>query len=526
MYSIGFDIFAKDHASDVFDRLSDKTDKTGGHLAALKDKAKLAMAAAGVAMVSFSMQGVRSASELSETMNKASVIFGANAEAMDRWASSAATSVGMSKGAALEAATGFGNMFAQLGFAGDQAALMSREVVQLAADLGSFNNLSTDEVSDMMSAAFRGEYDSLQRLIPSINATRVEKEALAATGKKSAAELTAQEKAAATLAIVQRDGAAAAGDFARTSDGLANRQKILAATVDDLQAKIGAGLLPVMAGLVGAVLGVTNFISDNIAVMGPLLAMVGAVIAAVKTWTVVQGILNVVMKDNPVGAIVVVIAALVAGLVAAYQSSETFRAVVDVALSAVGGYFTFLWNNIVSNVLKLILYGFDKIVGGIATFLHALGKIPGFGWAEDAARAMDAAGDKARDLADGIQQIKSKTVDVAVNYRVTGSVQAAQDARLGTRGFASGGSNISPGWAWVGESGPELMWIPSGSTVVPADRSREMASGSIPGGASQIGAAPVTVKVYLGNEELTDRVRVVVREEQDAQARGVLAGVW
>ena len=205
----------------------------------------LAAGFAGGALVSGIMSSIDAASDLSETINKSTVIFGSNASAIDKWARGAATSMGLSRQAALDAASGFGDMFSQLGFSGDLAASMSQDVVQLSADLGSFNNLGTEDVAQRISAAFRGEYDSLQLLIPNINAARVEQEAMAMTGKRNAKELTAQEKAAATLAIVQKDGARAMGDFARTSDGVANKQKILSARMDDAKAKFGELLLPV-----------------------------------------------------------------------------------------------------------------------------------------------------------------------------------------------------------------------------------------------------------------------------------------
>ena len=44
-----------------------------------------------------------------------------------------------------------------------------------------------------------------------------------------------------------------------------------------------------------------------------------------------------------------------------------------------------------------------------------------------------------------------------------------------SRGYASGTSNAPPGWAWVGEEGPELMRMHGGETVLPADVSREYA---------------------------------------------------
>ncbi len=193
---------------------------------------------------------IDSASDYNETLNRSSVIFGRNEAAMEAWASSAVRSLGMSKRSALDSAASFGDMFAQLGFADDKAAAMSRTVVQMAADFGSFNNLGTDDVLERIAAGFRGEYDSLQKLIPNISAARVEQEALAATGKKSATQLTAQEKAAATLAIVQKDGARAMGDFARTADSAANVQKQTAAAAEELAVKVGNMLLPAYTALV------------------------------------------------------------------------------------------------------------------------------------------------------------------------------------------------------------------------------------------------------------------------------------
>lgn len=210
--------------------------------------------AAVKAVGNFIGDSIKAASDLNETINKSNTIFGENAGIVNKWAQTASTSVGLSRAAALDAAAGFGNMFTQLGFAGDEAANLSTKTVQMAADLGSFNNLPTADVADKISAAFRGEYDSLQSLIPNINAARVEQEAMAATGKTVASELTAQEKATAVLAIVQRDGAAAMGDFARTSDGLANSQKILSAKFEDVKTTIGSALLPIMTALVGFVL--------------------------------------------------------------------------------------------------------------------------------------------------------------------------------------------------------------------------------------------------------------------------------
>lgn len=261
---------------------------------------KIAGIAAGVfasiQIGQFFQDGINYVSDLNETLNKSSTIFGDQAGAMEAWASNAATTMGLSKQAALDAAAGFGDMFSQIGFTGDAAASMSQQVVQAAADLGSFSNLDTADVSERIAAAFRGEYDSLQAVIPNINAARVESEAMAMTGKKNADQLTAQEKAAAVLAIVHKDGARAMGDFAKTSDGYANSSKIVAAQMEELGGKVGALLLPVMKDLQGFLLdrlipafedtvenvrGFIEFVQNNFNWIGPLVAGLALIAAGV-----------------------------------------------------------------------------------------------------------------------------------------------------------------------------------------------------------------------------------------------------
>jgi phage-related protein len=55
---------------------------------------------------------------------------------------------------------------------------------------------------------------------------------------------------------------------------------------------------------------------------------------ATGTWAAAQAILNAALAANPIGAVIIGLAALAGGLVVAYQRSETFRSVVQRALDA------------------------------------------------------------------------------------------------------------------------------------------------------------------------------------------------
>ncbi len=306
---------------------------------------------------------VTGASDLSETLSKSEAIFGDMAGTIEEFGNQAYRQVGLSKEAAIGAAAGFGDMFTQLGFASDAAAGMSIKTLQMAADLGSFSNLETGDVVDRISAAFRGEYDSLQAVIPNINAARVESEAMAATGKKTAKELTAQEKATAVLAIVNKDGARAMGDFEKTSGGAANQTKIMTAQFEDQQAKLGGLLLPAWTGFLGFLNGTVMpafaWFIENIPVLTPIFVGLGAAIltglapaiwgAVTATWAWTTALLA-----NPITWLVLGIGTLVAGIVWLATQTTFFSDLWTNVTTWLGEAWQWLWDSVLSPVFTAI----------------------------------------------------------------------------------------------------------------------------------------------------------------------------
>lgn len=332
---------------------------------------------------SFLTDSISGASDLNETISAGRAIYGDAARGIEDWASRAATSVGLSKGAALGFTTGLGDMFTQLGFTSDAAAKMSTNTVQMAADLGSFKNLDTADVLDRINGALRGEYDSLQKVIPNINGARVEQEALAATGKAAASELTAQEKAAAVLAIVQKDGAVAMGDFARTQESAANQTKIAAAQTEDLQAQLGAHLLPAYQGVLSFINGsVIPMFSELVTWMGQnkdtVMLLGGVLLGAVVTYyaltaamgvykafqiaaaaatgglTFAQWALNAAMTANPIGIVIVLITALVAAIIWVATQTTFFQDAWAWMTETIGAAWQWLWDNVLNPVFTAI----------------------------------------------------------------------------------------------------------------------------------------------------------------------------
>jgi len=273
-----------------------------------------------------------SASNMEESMSKVNVVFGESSDAIVQWSKTSAQSMGLSQQAALEAAGSYGNLFQAFGLGKDKSKEMSTELVQLASDLASFNNTSTDDALLALRSGLSGETEPLKRFGIAINDVRLKEEALSLGLIKSTKDaLTPAAKAQASYALIMKDSKLAQGDFARTSDGAANKQRILAAEFENAKASLGAGLLPVatkLFGIVGDLIGGFNSLSPQMknivligagvaAAIGPILTVAGALVTAFG------------FLISPVGLVIAGIALVAAGFVYLYKTSEPVRKAVD-----------------------------------------------------------------------------------------------------------------------------------------------------------------------------------------------------
>jgi hypothetical protein len=222
-----------------------KTEKSFASSAAGMAKVGAGLAA-GFA-VSFAVDqvvaGVGKASDLAESINKIGVAFGTAAPEITAFVESA-NSIGLSDRAAADLIGNLGVLGGQLGLTDQASASMAETVATLGADLGSFNNLETADVVERIQTAMTGELDGMRQLTPALNAQLVAQRAMADSGKATADELTTQEKAMATLALITEQSSDAMGDFAETSDSAANQSKILSSEMEDMQTGLGEKLLP------------------------------------------------------------------------------------------------------------------------------------------------------------------------------------------------------------------------------------------------------------------------------------------
>lgn len=210
------------------------------------------------------------------------------------------------------------------------------------------------------------------------------------------------------------------------------------------------------------------------------LSAIRGVIGAIREWTVVQAILDSALMANPIGLVIIAIAALAAGLIFAYQHCDTFRSICDTAFHAVASAASWMWNSVIKPVITFLLNGFGNVASGIGDMLSALSNIPGFGWAADAAAALQRMGTAAHNAAAELNAVPD-TKHVVITFSANGlsTIPGVISAVAGAAGRNAGGtSNWRGGLTWVGERGPELLNVPSGSAIHTADQSRNMTSGN------------------------------------------------
>jgi len=205
---------------------------------------------AAIGVGKFLASTIEPASNLNETISKTNIVFGTSATKILKWGKTAAQSLGMSENSALAAAGTYGNLFRAMNIGEEASANMSQGLVNLAGDLASFNNMDPTEVLDKLRAGLSGETEPLKSLGVNINEALLKEKAFELGLWDGVGALDASAKAQASYALIMEQTTLAQGDFARTSGGLANQQRILKAKFEDLKATIGTALLPVVTGLV------------------------------------------------------------------------------------------------------------------------------------------------------------------------------------------------------------------------------------------------------------------------------------
>lgn len=358
----------------------------------------------GVAAVGGLALAANAASDLNEQISKTEVVFGANSASVLAWSKNSATAFGMSREAALSTASTLGNMFVSMDIGTPMAEEMSTSMVELAGDLGSFNNMDPTEVLEKLRAGLTGEMEPLKSLGVALSAADVEAQAMKMGLGGLNRELTAAEKAQATYALILDKTATAQGNYADTAGGMANLQRTLGSTFTNVMAEIGQAVVPLIeAWLPSIIAGLTGFGAWVTANMPTIKGVLETVFTAIGTaigfvvGTVIPALVSVFQTAAPtvtssigeIGAIFSTVVAFIAdeiiprlmiafAMIVDFWSANgpTIMSIVGQVFGAISAAIAFIWP-IVESVGKVLFPLLMAAAGALFTEIDRIFKAIG-----------------------------------------------------------------------------------------------------------------------------------------------------
>ena len=201
-------------------------------------------------IANFTKEMFKLGSSAAETGSKFETVFGAERAAeLDKFIGQWANLAGLTRSEGRDMLAIAGSIAQGMGFASDESARFAEQIVRLAGDFQSFHDVPIAETFAAIRSGITGETEPLKRLGIVLRAADVDARALGNTGKKTAKDLTEQERATARLQLITERAGVAIGDLDRTQDSAANTARRIAARFRDIRETIATGLLPVFEEL-------------------------------------------------------------------------------------------------------------------------------------------------------------------------------------------------------------------------------------------------------------------------------------
>lgn len=228
-----------------------KTDSAMGNLT---KSVKGFAVAAGVAfatraVVNFAKDAIGAASDLGESINAVEVVFGDAAEGIKSLGVDAAEAVGLSNAEFNTLAVGFAAFVEKIDAGGDDVVGVMKELTGRAADFASVMNIDVAEAATIFRSGLAGETEPLRKFGIDLSAVTVTQKALALGLAETSSELTEQDKIIARYNLLMEQTKKTQGDFANTSDQLANAMRRLTSKFENAKAQIGDALIPTIEDL-------------------------------------------------------------------------------------------------------------------------------------------------------------------------------------------------------------------------------------------------------------------------------------
>lgn len=325
-------------------------------------------------IVGLGAAAAKSAMELEATGAKYETVFAGMTDEADGFIKEFQKLTPATTAGAKSMASSIQDLLVPMGFAREEATKMTGDTMHLVGALTNFNSAthSAEQVSTAFQSALTGEMQSLKGLGIQIDAATLEQKALEMTGKKTTAEITKQDKAAALMALAYAQSTDALAAYNEESLDTTTKMGLANASFQDSLAVLGEQLLPIITmaiekfaqfaewigGLDEKTLGYILTIGTIIAVIGPLLLIFSKLILIIKG----VGIALTFLAMNP---IILVIGAIVIAIILLVKHFKTVKKVALLVAKAIGNAFISMVNIVISainNMIKIALLPMNAII--------------------------------------------------------------------------------------------------------------------------------------------------------------------
>jgi len=550
-----------------------------GGFAGLADAAKssalliagaLATAAAGV--VAFGIASIGNAQEQERAWGRVASVFGANGDAVNRWAEQSSRALGINDDQLELSVANFAEWAKNAGVSTDAATEAAQAMATRASEISLATGKSYDEVFGALQKGAAGSLKGLKEFGVAIDTNAIKQQALTMGLWDGTGALDASAAAQARSALILQQTTAYQEQAAGMTGGLADSQRKFGVIVDEVQDTVGAAFMNIAEAVLPAFLDAFTAVSDWVSSVIPTVqATLGGFLDSASGGMAV-------ITDTVLPALGAAFEWLTANILPPLQSifqtwAENVLPALQRAFAFVQGWISDNWpliSKVVGQVAGFVKSAMDAVavvfkavmpvitkvadlafpvVGAAASVLltvmstvfDAIGVVWQTAW--DAATAVTKGiGDAFEGLRrgikvvwDGIASIIKGAINTVIDA-VNGMIRALNGIQihipkvgvgdvavgpfdwnglnLGTiPRLATGTRDFAGGWAVLGERGPELARLPRGTDVFSAAQSRDLlASG--PGRAGPLIGSQTIVGVQAGDVE---------RETRRALRRAALA---
>lgn len=435
-------------------------------------------------------------------------------------------------------------LYTELGITGSQATDLSKVTTSLAYDLGAALKIDDTDALSAVQEYISGNTAALSEYGLQIDDAALRQAALDMGIRKGIDEMSDAEAAQVRMNALLENSASIQQQAVGAQNGYVNGTKSIKAKMADLAADIGAKFVPAFDKVTGAVLEAWpkiepaamrffDFLGNGIANAAPGLTDL-AVTALPPLISMLQ---EVFMAAEPIGGALITLATtalppLVSALAPAVSVignlaqtvlppfARIISTIAKTAIPPLIDVANVLINTaiapmlpILENMVNALMPGFRGMLQGITPLISALapvlgvvgtvlGEIAGF------------LGKIVGFAAEGVGTLLSK---------IAGFFGGGEPVKTGSGNdlphHDAGTPNFRGGWTHINEKGGEVAYLPGGSTIIPADKSRQLIGNLSGQHAQEITlnlSIPVTVQGNADGkalDELEKRIRKIMEEE-------------